>query len=164
MVACDDFRCGELRWRHVFCGWLPIPTKYKTLTRQKDSNNIQYSEGTGTMSRIQPVVACTTRCVTLCNRHVYRRTDRNSSHIITENSWKGVKTWLTKKNSSSDQTTSSVHAALFLNRWTDELKDTQYSTVLINEAVGSRFYTRRRVDLPAIIDQAIFHNKTWRRY
>ena len=35
MDACDDFRCGEnLRWRHVFCGWLPIPTKYKTLTRQ----------------------------------------------------------------------------------------------------------------------------------
>ena len=35
MVACDDFRCGEnLRWRHVFCGWLPIPMKYKTLTRQ----------------------------------------------------------------------------------------------------------------------------------
>jgi len=23
------------RWRHVFSGWLPIPTKYKTLTRQK---------------------------------------------------------------------------------------------------------------------------------
>ena len=39
MVACDDFRRGEnLRWRHVFCGWLPIPTKYKTLTRQ----NLQF--------------------------------------------------------------------------------------------------------------------------
>ena len=23
------------RWRHVFCGWHPILTKYKTLTRQK---------------------------------------------------------------------------------------------------------------------------------
>ena len=41
MVACDDFRCGEnLRWRHVFCGWLPIPTKYKTLTRQKLSCSV----------------------------------------------------------------------------------------------------------------------------
>ena len=25
----------DSRWRHVFSGWLPIPTKYKTLTRQK---------------------------------------------------------------------------------------------------------------------------------
>ena len=25
------------RWRHVFSGWLPIPTKYKMLTRQKEN-------------------------------------------------------------------------------------------------------------------------------
>ena len=43
MVACDDFRCGELRWRHVFCGWLPIPTKHKTLTRQKPFHRIAKS-------------------------------------------------------------------------------------------------------------------------
>jgi len=26
------------RWRHVFSGWLPIPTKDKTLTRQNNEN------------------------------------------------------------------------------------------------------------------------------
>ena len=29
-----DSRWRHVLWRHVFSGWLPIPTKYKTLTRQ----------------------------------------------------------------------------------------------------------------------------------
>ena len=32
------FGTVSLRWRHVFCGWLPIPTKYKTLTRKNIKN------------------------------------------------------------------------------------------------------------------------------
>ena len=48
-----------------------------------------------------------------------------------------------------------MNAALFLLLWTDA----HYATVLMNDAAGQRFYTRR-VALPAVLHPALFHNTT----
>ena len=44
-----------------------IPLLPLCAVRPVQSLNIQYTEGTGTMSRIETVVACMTRCISLWN-------------------------------------------------------------------------------------------------